>query len=120
MVLAMMILWVRQNYQNGNLQAQIIESALPAADAESCKTEFFAAALKLIHQRQNQACARRSNRMAQRDRATVDVQLIKVETADGFRQIEFLLRKLVALERACARQDLSRKSFVQFVVVHVR
>ena len=64
------------------LLAEILEDArraLTAADAHRDQTVAPAAPAQLIEQRDRQLRAGRAQRMAQRDRAAVDVQLLDVE-----------------------------------------
>src|SRR5262245_54747368 len=57
-------------------------AALPAADAHRGEAELRAPAAHLAGERQNEPVRRGADRVAERDRAAVDVRLLPVDFAD--------------------------------------
>src|SRR3977135_2570578 len=99
----------RRDYSNALHQHR---SALPSADAQRGDTTLAAGALEDLEHVQHDARAGCSDRVAERDRAAIDVQLRAVELAEGAVEAEVLLAVRIAFPRGEATQHLRGEGLV--------
>src|SRR5690606_16959696 len=86
--------------------------AQPAGRARRAQRELTAAPLELPQRLRDLPRARRRERMPDRDRAAVHVELVEVDLADRLAAPELLLRELLARERLRIAEHLRRESLV--------
>src|SRR6185437_3542482 len=87
-------------------------AALPAADAERRHAAPAAGALEHLEHVEQHARAGCADRVPQRDRSAVHVELRAIEAAEGMVEAEMLAAVLVALPRGEAAEHLRGERFV--------
>src|SRR5437764_643646 len=92
-------------------------AAEAAADADRCHAALASGAFQCLQQMQHDARARRTDRVAERDRAAIDVELALVELAQRAVEPELFTAVLVILPRREATEDLRGERLVDFPVV---
>src|SRR4051812_41858979 len=90
-----------------SLPLQQDRRALPPADAEGGEAEVDVAAAHLVEQGEDDPRAGRADRVAERDRAAVDVEPVGVELADGLLAVQVLAGEGRRAHRLRARQHLA-------------
>src|SRR5260221_14563416 len=94
-------------------------AAQPAADADARHAFFLAGALQRLQEMQHDARARGTHRMAERDRAAVDVELLFIQRAHRAVETELLAAVFVVLPCGQAAQHLRGKCFVDLPVIEI-
>src|SRR5689334_23849719 len=89
-------------------------SALSAADADRCNAAPAAGALEHVQHVQHDPRPRRANRMAERDRTAVDVQLVFIEHTERTRETKLVAAERVVLPCTNTCEHLCRESLVDF------
>src|SRR5205085_6089917 len=94
-------------------------AALPAADANRCHAAPSAGALQHVEKMQHDARAGSTHGMTDRDRATIDIELVAIELAQWRIQTELALAVVRAFPGSLACNHLRCKRLVDFPCIDI-